>query len=250
MSVWIRRIAKICIWLLLIYASFVVAKTGIRIFVGDWFPVNTTSMTPAIIPGDKIWVNKLIFGARIYKNLHFLDGKPLKTFRIKGWRKIKRGDIVVFNAPIQPSQPDSIAFKINYVFVKRCMGVPGDTVLIPRPQRERYLHDSLLLRSRQRYVGAVYVPQKGDTLYLNKSNRRLYRTVILYETQGVIPQDYHVFKNNYYFMCGDNTLQSNDSRHFGFVPEEFIIGVSKRVLFNSKGGWRQKISEMRILKKL
>ena len=246
----LKRVIKVCIWLLLIYATFVVVKTGGRILVGDWYPVNTTSMVPTIIPGDKIWVNKLIFGARIYKNFDFMDGGPLKTFRVKGWRKIRKGDVVVFNAPIQPSRSDSIAFTINYVFVKRCAGTPGDTVHIPRPAIRGHLRDSLHRGSRLRYTGAVYVPKKGDTLYLDRLNRRLYRMVIAYETNGVLPNKYHVFQNNYYFMCGDNTLNSNDSRHFGFVPEEFIIGVSKRVLFNSKGGWKRQMPEFRILKRM
>ena len=246
----LKRVVKVCIWLLLMYAVFVALKAGCRTLVGDWFPVNTSSMVPTIIPGDKIWVNKLIFGARIYKNLDFIDGSELQTFRVKGWRKIRKGDVVVFNAPIQPSRSDSIVFTINYVFVKRCVGTPGDTVLIPRPAIQRQLRDSLHRGNWPRYTGAVYVPKKGDTLYLDRSNRRLYRMVIAYETHGVIPDKYHVFQNNYYFMCGDNTLNSNDSRHFGFVPEEFIIGVSKRVLFNSRGGWKRQMSEFRILKRM
>ena len=207
-------------------------------------------MVPTIIPGDKIWVNKLIFGARIYKNLDFLEGAPLQTFRVKGWRKIKRGDVVVFNAPIQKEGKDSIAFKIDYVYVKRCAGVPGDTVMIPRPERRRGPWDSLYSANRPKYFGAVYVPKKGDTLYLNRFNRRMYYTVIAYETNGEIPLRYHVFQNNYYFMRGDNTKQSYDSRNFGFVPEEFIIGVTKRIIFNNGGGQRKKFSERRILKRL
>jgi len=213
----------------------VVAKYGCRIFVGDWFPVNTTSMVPTIVPGDKIWVNKLIFGARVYKNLSFLDGKPLKTFRVKGLRKIRRGDVVVFNAPIQASGLDSIIFTINYVFVKRCTGLPGDTVVV---------------EGVRKYSGKVYVPQKNDTLYMDDPRIELYRTVVAYETKGIIPTDYHIFLNSYYFFCGDNAANSHDSRDFGFVPEEFIIGVSKRVLFNNRDGWRQKFRGRRVVKQL
>ena len=230
-----NKIVRIFIWLWFTFVTLIAAKTLCRIFIGDWFPVNTTSMMPAIVPGDKIWVNKLIFGARVYKNLNFLDGKPLKTFRVKGLRKIRRGDVVVFNAPIQESGLDSIVFKINYVFVKRCTGLPGDSVAV---------HGSY------KYSGAVYVPQKGDTLYMCDPKIDLYHTIIAYETKGIVPADYYVFLNNYYFLCGDNVLHSHDSRNFGFVPEEFIIGVSKRVLFNNRDGWRQKFKERRILWRL
>jgi signal peptidase I len=76
---------------------------------------------------------------------------------------------------------DSIAFRIDYVFVKRCTGLPGDTV---------HFHGTF------KYSGAVYVPQKGDTLYLDDAKIDLYRTVIAYETKEVLPTDYHIFLNN------------------------------------------------------
>ena len=244
-----KRSIKVTIWVWCILLSLVLLKMGTRVFVGDWFPVNTSSMAPTIIPGDKIWVNKLIFGARIYKNPKFLDGMPLQTFRVKGLRKIKNGDVVVFNAPIHQTECDSIVFRIDYIYVKRCVGVPGDTVRLPRHSR-RGASGGRNENGRQNYYGELYVPQKGDTIYLNRNNRRLYRTVIAYETNGTLSFDYHVFKNNYYFMRGDNTLHSYDSRYFGFVPEEFIIGVSRRVLFNNRDGWKQKFDGRRILKRL
>ena len=70
---------------------------GLRIFVFDTYPVNTGSMFPTIAPGDRIVVNKLIFGARLYKNLDFLQGGKLKTLRMKGHRGINYNDIVVLN---------------------------------------------------------------------------------------------------------------------------------------------------------
>jgi signal peptidase I len=231
-------------------ALLIILKTGSRIFIGDWFPVNTVSMMPTIIPGDKIWVNKLIFGARVYKNLDFLDEKPLKTFRVKGWRKIKKGDVVVFNAPIQKTRRDSIVFKIDYVYVKRCAGTPGETVTTPRSEWHHHRRDTVHRSNIQWYSGVVYVPKKGDTLFLNRANRRLYHTLIAYETKGLMPEKYHICLNNYYFMCGDNVSESYDSRYFGFVPEEFIIGISKRVLINNRDGWRQKFKGRRILKRM
>jgi len=246
----LQRILNICTWLIITVATLILLRTGSRIFVGDWFPVNTSSMSPTIVPGDKIWVNKLIFGARIYKNLDFFDGKPLQTFRVKGWRKIRRGDVVVFNAPIHQSGPDSIAFRIDYVYVKRCAGLPGDTLYIPKSATFSRPQDTIFTTHRQKYTGTIFVPKKGDTLCLDRADWELYHTVVAYETNGIIPEKFHVFQNNYYFMCGDNTLQSHDSRNFGFVPEEFIIGISKRVLFNNKKGWKQQFAGRRVLRRL
>jgi len=233
-----KKLAKIRIWLLVITAALVLLRIGSRIFIGDWFPANTSSMAPAIIPGDKIWVNKLVFGARIYKNLDFFKEKSLQSYRIKGQRAIRKGDVVVFNAPVQESRPDSIVFKIDRVYVKRCIGLPGDTILVCSPVIRLNLLDSII--NWQEYSGAIYVPKKGDTLYVNNANLNLYHTVIAYETKGTLPANYHVFLQNYYFMYGDNALQSYDSRYFGFVPEEFIIGIVTLVIYNSKVEWGQK----------
>ena len=57
----------------LAFFGLVLLYFGTRVFVCDKYPVSTTSMTPTIIPGDQILVNKLVFGARIYKNLKFLQ---------------------------------------------------------------------------------------------------------------------------------------------------------------------------------
>jgi len=245
----LKKAIKIILGLIVTVTILILIRISIRVFIGDWFPVNTNSMIPTIIPGDKIWVNKLIFGARIYKNFRFFDGDSLQTFRVKGWRKIRRGDVVVFNAPITKFGIDSITFRIDYVYVKRCVGLPGDTVDIQNQENEWNKWDIIDRTSRQSFSGAIYVPMKGDTLYMNNLNRKLYRTVIKYETGGLIPQEYHIFRNNYYFMYGDNLFQSFDSRNFGFVPEEFIIGVSKRVLFNNYRGWKQKFNGRRVLKR-
>ena len=61
----------------LAFFGLVLLYFGTRVFVCDKYPVSTTSMTPTIIPGDQILVNKLVFGARIYKNLKFLQGDSL-----------------------------------------------------------------------------------------------------------------------------------------------------------------------------
>jgi signal peptidase I len=243
------RVVIIWFWLTIIFLLLFISKFGSRILVGDWFPVNTGSMTPTIIPGDKIWVNKLIFGARVYKNLDFLKGEPLETFRVKGWRKIDQGDVVVFNGPIPDTKVDSVFFKIDYVLVKRCKGVPGDTVYTYDFSKQLSSRDSLRI-SRQKFSGVVYVPKKGDTIYMNNPHIARYRLIIKYETKGIVPTDYHIFLNNYYFMCGDNIPYSYDSRNFGFVPEEFIIGVSRRALFNNRDGWKQRYSGRRVMKRL
>lgn len=88
-----------------------------------------------------------------------------------------------------------------------------------------------------RDFGPLYIPQKGDTIHFNEKNVRIYRKYIEWELGHKIiwndsgffnPDgssiDFHVMRQNYYFMCGDNVVGSLDSRFWGLIPEEFIVG--------------------------
>ena len=196
----------------LAFFGLVLLYFGTRVFVCDKYPVSTTSMTPTIIPGDQILVNKLVFGARIYKNLKFLQGDSLETFRIPGFRKIRHNDVVVFNFPFGNDDWQKIEFRINRVFAKRCLGLPGDTLSVVngfyrnpacRDTLGYYdneaafsatpdsLIDPVILRSApfdEKYgwttknFGPLYIPRTGDRIRLDARNHVLYRLAVGYET--------------------------------------------------------------------
>ncbi len=111
--------------IMLIIASYFLA----RAYVGDWFVIPTSSMEPTLIPGDRVMVNKLIAGARIYDEFDFRKGVEMKSHRTAGVRNIKHNDVVIFNCP-QNRERTKIEFEINYVYGKRCVGLPGDSVSI------------------------------------------------------------------------------------------------------------------------
>jgi len=87
-------------------------------------------------------------------------------------------------------------------------------------------------------MGPLYIPRAGDRVELDSLNYELYRLVVEYETGGALTCDGNLlrlhgeaistyeFRENYYFFCGDNVINSKDCRYLGFVPEEFIIGVA------------------------
>lgn len=251
----------------LVYAGWLL----LRIFVCDQFIVPSDSMSPTLIAGDRILANKLVFGARIYKKFEFAEGVPLRSFRIPGTGSVQVNDVVVFNAP-RGYDHNRIEFRINYVYTKRCIGTPGDSIsvrdgffynnhydgIIGDSLRQRLLSDtpdSLIPRRvlrafpfddrhygwTIRNLGPLYVPQAGVCIALDSINWKLYRQVIEYETGdkltcregrvriGERAADTYLFRNNYYSFCGDNVSDSNDCRYLGFVPEEFIIGVVRRI---------------------
>ncbi len=92
-----------------------------------------------------------------------------------------------------------------------------------------------------RDFGPLPVPRKGDTIEINADNYRIWRRLVLYETGKRLSENggqvfleqtalnEYTFKHNWYFLGGDNVLNSHDSRYFGLVPEEYIVGIVSSV---------------------
>jgi signal peptidase I len=236
----------------------------LRVFVLSSFHIPTPSMEPSVLAGDYIIVNNLAYGARIVKNFNFMQGGKFETFRVKGFGKVKRNDVIVFNFPYSDwnrLQPD-----LGVFYLKRCVAIPGDTFYIENGiykvkqsadtlgfyQRELQLSqmpDSIFnegifncFPSQEHYgwtiknFGPLYVPKVGDNLELDTLNILLYQHLIEYETDQMIEVkegkiylgdsvlNNYIFKMNYYFMAGDYIFDSKDSRYWGLLPEDHIVG--------------------------
>jgi len=251
------RILSVCLKVYIYAMVFAAAHFCRRIFITERFSIPTESMSPTLMPGDKVWVNKMLFGARIYTSFNFEDHAPLKCFRMPGVRKIRPGDVICFNYPLGYDKWTEIEFKINYVYCKRVLGTPGDSIgikdginwnnnyqgtigVLDNQLALRNTPDSVLWRERFmatmpftrpmwtiKQFGPLYVPAKGVTIELDSIGRAIYGPVIQYET-GAWPDDNmtsHTFLNDYYFTLGDNSLDSKDSRYWGFIPDDFVIGI-------------------------
>lgn len=245
--------------------------------MADRFVIPTRSMEPTLEAGDRILVDKTLVGARIYKDFHFHDGMELKCWRMRGRRSLLRGDIVVFNFPRNGDETgDGISFKINYVFAKRCIGIPGDSIsavngywrnsnysgTIGVEECQKRLSDTPLeLISHEvnnvirpfgsswtvKDFGPIYVPGKGDQIEINDTTKSLYGILLRYEKANLSAMS-HVFLHDYYYMAGDNVCDSGDSRYWGFVPDDYVVGVVKAVLFNKdKSSGKRNFKRFRLL---
>lgn len=234
-----------------------------RAFLVDQFIIPSESMEPTLLPGDRVIVNKAIMGARIYSDFHFnQEGIELKSWRTRGMRRLQHNDIVVFNFP---KHDDKINFVINHVYAKRCIALPGDTISIVNGRYVNNNYEGTLgLESEQtrlenisdsiidpsvlytfpydphvpwtiKDMGPLYVPRKGDRIWITPKEANLYRLILEWETGKEMPSDtiaYHTFQHNYYYLCGDNVLNSCDARYWGFVPEEYIVGVVTHITYS------------------
>ena len=100
-----------------------------QVFFFSSFHIPSDSMEPELKEGDAVAVFKPIIGARLFNINATLRVEETPIYRVPGWRKIKRNDVLVFNFPY-PIQKDKIRMHILQYYIKRCIGLPGDSVSI------------------------------------------------------------------------------------------------------------------------
>ena len=175
----------------------------IRSFLIQPYRVPTGSLEPTVKPGDFIVVNQYDYGFRL----------PVWNKKIISVGEPQRGQIALFPYPVNPS----------FTFVKRVIGLPGDHI--------SYINKTL-------YINGIKQPKKfiKDVTQLNDFNQlvtyQIYREDlngvkhdILVRPDAPVINFYNlVVPKNEYFMMGDNRDESDDSRSWGFVHENTLIG--------------------------
>lgn len=215
------RIASVVICVCVCIVGLAALHFGRRVLICDRFVIRGVSMTPTFESGQRVWVRKYLMGPRIYTRFKFEEGEPLRCVRLPGFRRLRAGDIAVFNSPEGWGQSHAVTFQLNYVYAKRCLGAPGDTVGAQKghyystgadpvgiPARQeavlRATPDSVLtgrgLEAGQfaglhgqwtiREFGPLVVPAKGMTVQLDSVGVLLYAKSICYET-GARPEWSH-----------------------------------------------------------
>ncbi|QHS55523.1 signal peptidase I [Mucilaginibacter sp. 14171R-50] len=317
----------------------VIAATLIRTLFIEAYTIPTPSMERSLLVGDFLFVSKVNYGARtpitplafpfahhtmpIIGTKAYWDAIKLPYYRLPGLSEVKKGDVVVFNYPMEADSPFYRPVDKRENYIKRCQGTPGDTVRIinaqvyvngkaapnppgaqtdytittngtdinpqilsdlevsnyenvPSPTMTKSAAEKLKTYSNIKSItpnykppgiadplnpvfpaaypkykldpknkdfdwnvdnyGPIIIPKKGWTVKLDSLTLPVYgRAIEVYEGNKLKIENGKVFINdkeaatytfkmNYYWMMGDNRHDSADSRYWGFVPEDHIVG--------------------------
>ena len=190
-------------------------------FIVQAVKVPTGSMENTITIGDHLLVNKFIFA-------------PGESLPFLPQREIKQGDIIVFKYPgnrydpKRDDRPDNKPITTNYV--KRVIGLPGDHIQMNG--RNVIVNGKTLPEHR---VEAIDNNDKAPLKIVKASARKPGETYDVYYNPDFVEEDYPIFKfagdgkeivvpRGNYFVMGDNRNNSEDSRYWGFVPRDLVIG--------------------------
>ncbi len=182
----------------------------IRSFIVQPYRVPTGSLEPTVLPNDFLIVTQYSYGLRL----------PITNTRMVPIGEPKRGDIVVFHFPVNP--------KIDYV--KRMVGLPGDHIVYKN--KTLYING---VKATQRYIGKGidYEDDEDIPVDVYEENLLGVKHPILVNPDKEDSNIYDfVVPKGMYFAMGDNRDDSFDSRAWGFVPEENLVGQAKWILLS------------------
>lgn len=250
----------------MILLAALVAGVLLKLFVVDACRVQTGSMEATLLPGDYVLVNKMLYGPRTPSRLPWTR-ISIPSLALPALLHPRPADVIVFR---YPGDRDDPAPSGDPLFVKRCVGIPGDTICV---------HGGVVLRNgfelssvaimtddenaappgwiddrmfpagapfNGREYGPVIVPYRGMVLPLTAANVQGWGTLIVREGHSIGLRedgaavvdgkraDTYTFAKDYYFVVGDNRDHSLDSRFWGPVPADNIVGKAIMVYWSQE----------------
>lgn len=190
----------------------ILVATSFKAAIADWYVVPTGSMKPNIIEGDRIFANKLAYDLRV----------PYTTWPVASWDSPERGDIVVFKSPADGKR-----------LVKRVVGIPGDTLAMHNNQLfvngEALKYESLDPKGLETSLSSA----DGDHQFYTEDLTGHKHTTMVTPYQPSMRSFAPVtVPDRHYFMMGDNRDNSADSRYFGFVDRQEILGRATAIVIS------------------
>jgi signal peptidase I len=243
--------------LLKILISLLILALILKTFVVDAFKIPTGSMKDTLLEGDFLLVNKVAYSFSTPYQIPFIGNRLART-ELLSTGKPDFNDVVAFEIPADYYNPDS---KDYTILIKRIIGLPGDTIEIKDQilyiNHKIYRNPSFIkLKLNEAPIenlnknlfpynnkwslenyGPIIVPKKGMKIELNPKSILFWQNAInadygkkAVSVEGTVvninnlPFREYVFEKDFYFVLGDNRKNSIDSRYFGYIPEEWIIG--------------------------
>ena len=262
------KVKKILVRLFLVILLTFFLAIFVKAFFIEAFKIPTNSMAETILSGDFVLVNKFVYSIQTPSTLPLTNIK-IPRLKLISFRKPMRNEVIVFQFPgnqneIHPSQ--------DITLVKRLVGLPGDNVwiidkevivnnsrfeippkaIIKKEESQNYgeADDRIFQKGKnwnKDYFGPLVVPKIGMKIEINSRNINDWETIINREfgkkvvsKEGSVimisgkPSRQYIFTKNYYFVLGDNRDHSSDSRYWGFIREDLIIGRAEIIYWSVK----------------
>lgn len=182
----------------------------LRSFVAEPFRIPSGSMMPTLLHGDFILVNKFSYGVRL----------PVLHIKILDTGAPQRGDVAVFRFPREPSDD----------YIKRIIGLPGD--LIEYRDKTIFINDRPMLQEKTGMYHGLGANSVMNGIPMYKEDLQALSHDVLIRSPKYNAPIAEYIPEDHYFVMGDNRDHSSDSRSWGFVPEENLVGKAFLVWMN------------------
>jgi len=212
-----------------------VAAMILRILVVQAFRIPTGSMKDTLLVGDFLLVNKFIYGVRTPDRIPLIDVK-IPHFRLPSFKEPKQGEIIVFKYPLDE--------KLDYI--KRCMALEGQTVEVRRG--EVFIDGKP--EGKSEFIKREYDAAEGHYVLhyrITKDNGKSY-VIRHYDDFNRDFDNYGpvTVPKDHLFAMGDNRDNSADSRVWGFLPRENLVGQALIIYWS----WNSNVPLYKIYKKI